>query len=97
MKFKLVKCPKCKAKEILPSIYTGTTCPSCKISILDDTEENRKLVRKENAEFAGCFNTSFEDFSKWLKKIDNDWNKKNGFAKFKDVEIPNNKLLEMIE
>ena len=97
MNFKLVECPKCKTKEILPSIYSGTTCKSCKIKILADSIENRKMVRKENAEFAGCFNTNFEDFQKWLKQIETNWSKENCFAEFKDVEIPNNELLDMIK
>ena len=95
MDFKLVECPKCKTKQILWFCNTGTTC-SCGLGLLEDTEDNRKEVRKGNAEFAGCFNTTFEEFEKWLKQIEKNWDKKNAFATFKVVSIPDKKLIELV-
>ena len=96
MDFKLVECPKCKKKQILWFCHTGTTC-SCGLGLLEDTKENRKEIMKENAEFAGCFNTTFEDFSRWLNQIKSDWNKKNAFVPFNVVSIPDERLIELVK
>jgi hypothetical protein len=96
MNFKLVECPKCKTKQILGSIYCETTC-SCGLILTEDIEENRKEVRKENAEFAGCFNATFEEFEKALKQIEENWNEENAFVPFKIVGIPDEKLISLSE
>lgn len=95
MDFKLIECPKCKIKHIVEYMVCGHPC-SCGLYLNEDTEDNRKEVKKDNAEFAGCFNTTFEEFQKWLKVIEKDWNEKNAFVHFKVVSIPNEKLIELV-
>lgn len=38
-----------------------------------------------------------EEFEKWLKQIEEDWNKKNAFVHFKVVSIPDEKLINIVE
>jgi hypothetical protein len=95
MMFNLVICPKCGKKKITEVMVIGTPC-SCGISLCSDDEENKKDIRKEQVTSANAFSRTFEEFEKHIKYEEERWNKENCFATFKRVEIPDDKLLELL-
>lgn len=97
MIFNFVICPKCNTKHITESIVCGTPCRSCKIFLYSDDEDNKKDIRKEQVKTADDFSSDYEEFKKHLKHEQEFWNKNNCFATFKKVNIPDDKLLELLD
>lgn len=95
MIFNFVICPKCGEKKITEAMVIGTPC-SCGISLNSDDEDNKKDIQKEQVKSAHAFSRTFEEFKKHLKFEEDRWNKENCFATFKKVDIPDDKLLELL-
>lgn len=95
MKFNYIECPECKNKIITEMMVCGTPC-SCGKTLYNDTDDNRKDVRKEWKNDAWAFADCFKDFEKRMKSAEKYWNDYNLWVKYKIVEIPDKKIIEMI-